>query len=190
MSDRIDLAAFPHDFLWGTATAAYQIEGAVAEDGRSPSIWDTFSHTPGKVAGNDNGDVACDHYHRWSEDIGLMRQLGTNAYRLSIAWPRVVPGGDGPVNPKGLAFYDELIDGLLEAGITPPSPSTTGTSPRPCRTGAAGRSGRPPSRSPSTPRSWPNASATASPTGPPSTSPSARPGSATWKAGWHPASPT
>lgn len=90
VSDRIDLAAFPHDFLWGTATAAYQIEGAVAEDGRAPSIWDTFSHTPGKVAGNDNGDVACDHYHRWREDIGLMRQLGTNAYRLSIAWPRVL----------------------------------------------------------------------------------------------------
>ncbi|MFE7859251.1 GH1 family beta-glucosidase [Streptomyces sp. NPDC057403] len=119
MSDRIDLAAFPRDFLWGTATAAYQIEGAVAEDGRSPSIWDTYSHTPGKVEGNDNGDVACDHYHRWREDIGLMRRLGTNAYRLSVAWPRVVPGGDGPVNPKGLAFYDQLIDALLEAGITP-----------------------------------------------------------------------
>ncbi|MFI6560489.1 GH1 family beta-glucosidase [Streptomyces sp. NPDC050534] len=119
MSDRIDLAAFPHDFLWGTATAAYQIEGAAAEDGRAPSIWDTYSHTPGKVAGNDNGDVACDHYHRWREDIGLMRQLGANAYRLSVAWPRVMPGGDGPVNPKGLAFYDELIDALLQAGITP-----------------------------------------------------------------------
>jgi beta-glucosidase len=119
VSDRIDLAALPHDFLWGTATAAYQIEGAVAEDGRSPSIWDTFSHTPGKIARGDNGDVACDHYHRWPEDIGLMRRLGTNAYRLSIAWPRVVPGGNGPVNPKGLAFYDELIDGLLEAGIAP-----------------------------------------------------------------------
>ncbi|ALV32370.1 GH1 family beta-glucosidase [Streptomyces sp. CdTB01] len=119
MSDRIDLAAFPRDFLWGTATAAYQIEGAVAEDGRSPSIWDTYSHTPGKVEGDDNGDVACDHYHRWREDIGLMRRLGTNAYRLSVAWPRVAPGGDGPVNPKGLAFYDELIDALLEAGITP-----------------------------------------------------------------------
>ncbi|MFE8957656.1 GH1 family beta-glucosidase [Streptomyces iakyrus] len=115
----IDLAALPHDFLWGTATSAYQIEGAVAEDGRSPSIWDTFSHTPGKTAGGDHGDVACDHYHRWREDIALMRRLGVNAYRLSIAWPRVVPGGDGPVNAKGLAFYDELIDGLLEAGITP-----------------------------------------------------------------------
>ncbi|SOE07920.1 GH1 family beta-glucosidase [Streptomyces sp. Ag109_G2-15] len=119
MSERIDLAALPHDFLWGTATAAYQIEGAVAEDGRSPSIWDTFSHTPGKIANDDNGDVACDHYHRWREDIGLMRQLGTDAYRLSVAWPRVLPGGDGPVNPKGLAFYDELVDALLEAGITP-----------------------------------------------------------------------
>ncbi|MFK0108412.1 GH1 family beta-glucosidase [Streptomyces sp. NPDC091217] len=115
----IDLAALPHDFLWGTATAAYQIEGAVAEDGRSPSIWDTFSHTPGKIANDDNGDVACDHYHRWREDIGLMRELGANAYRLSVAWPRVLPGGDGPVNAKGLNFYDELIDGLLAAGITP-----------------------------------------------------------------------
>ncbi|WP_369226791.1 GH1 family beta-glucosidase [Streptomyces sp. R39] len=115
----IDLAAIPHDFLWGTATAAYQIEGAVTEDGRGPSIWDTFSHTPGKIAGDDNGDVACDHYHRWREDIELMRQLGTNAYRLSVAWPRVRPGGDGPFNARGLDFYDELIDVLLAAGITP-----------------------------------------------------------------------
>jgi beta-glucosidase len=119
VSEPLDLTAFPHDFLWGTATSAYQIEGAVAEDGRSPSIWDTFSHTPGRIAGDDHGDVACDHYHRWREDIGLMKRLGTNAYRLSVAWPRIMPGGDGPVNAKGLAFYDELIDGLLEAGITP-----------------------------------------------------------------------
>jgi beta-glucosidase len=114
-----DLAALPQDFAWGTATSAYQIEGAVAEDGRSPSIWDTFSHTPGRIAGDDHGDVACDHYHRWREDIALMKQLGTNAYRLSVAWPRVVPGGDGEVNAKGLDFYDQLVDGLLEAGITP-----------------------------------------------------------------------
>jgi beta-glucosidase len=114
-----DLAALPHDFAWGTATSAYQIEGAVAEDGRSPSIWDTFSHTPGRIDHDDNGDVACDHYHRWREDIALMKQLGTNAYRLSVAWPRVVPGGDGPVNARGLDFYDQLVDGLLEAGITP-----------------------------------------------------------------------
>ncbi|MEU6402393.1 GH1 family beta-glucosidase [Streptomyces sp. NPDC046985] len=115
----IDLAALPHDFLWGTATSAYQIEGAVAEDGRSPSIWDTFSHTPGKIDNDDHGDTACDHYHRWPEDIELMRRLGVNAYRMSVAWPRVKPGGDGPVNAKGLAFYDELVDRLLEAGITP-----------------------------------------------------------------------
>ncbi|MGW0687589.1 GH1 family beta-glucosidase [Streptomyces sp. NPDC002754] len=115
----LDVSDFPHDFLWGTATSAYQIEGAVTEDGRAPSIWDTFAHTPGRTDGGDHGDIACDHYHRWREDIGLMRQLGTNAYRLSVAWPRVVPGGSGPANPKGLAFYDELIDTLLAAGITP-----------------------------------------------------------------------
>ncbi len=119
MTDFSDLAAFPSDFAWGTATSAYQIEGAVSEDGRSPSIWDTFSHTPGKIDNGDHGDTACDHYHRWREDIALMKQLGTNAYRLSVAWPRVVPGGAGPVNVKGLDFYDALVDGLLEAGITP-----------------------------------------------------------------------
>ncbi|MFJ2740664.1 GH1 family beta-glucosidase [Streptomyces sp. NPDC087440] len=119
MPASIDLAAFPPGFSWGTATAAYQIEGAVAEDGRSPSIWDTFSRTPGKVANGDTGDVACDHYHRWPEDIALMKQLGVDTYRLSVAWPRVVPGGDGPVNKKGLDFYDRLIDGLLDAGIKP-----------------------------------------------------------------------
>jgi beta-glucosidase len=114
-----DLTSLPADFTWGVATASYQIEGAVNEDGRSPSIWDTFSHTPGKIEGNDNGDIACDHYHRWPEDIALMKELGVNAYRFSVAWPRVVPGGDGPVNPAGLAFYDRLVDALLEAGITP-----------------------------------------------------------------------
>ncbi|MET9426433.1 GH1 family beta-glucosidase [Streptomyces sp. NPDC003036] len=119
MSDSIDLAAFPPDFVWGTATSAYQIEGAVAEEGRAPSIWDTFSHTPGKVDNDDHGDEACDHYHRWPEDIALMRSLGTNAYRMSIAWPRVLPVGDGPVNAAGLDFYDRLVDGLLGAGITP-----------------------------------------------------------------------
>lgn len=114
-----DLHALPAAFTWGVATAAYQIEGAVAEDGRSPSIWDTFSHTPGKVDGGDTGDIACDHYHRVPEDIGLIKQLGADAYRFSIAWPRVVPGGDGPVNKAGLDFYDRLVDGLLEAGVTP-----------------------------------------------------------------------
>ncbi|MEV7490992.1 GH1 family beta-glucosidase [Streptomyces anulatus] len=114
-----DLNALPADFTWGVATAAYQIEGAVAEDGRSPSIWDTFSHTPGTIDGGDTGDVACDHYHRVPEDIGLIKQLGADAYRFSVAWPRVVPGGDGPVNKAGLDFYDRLVDGLLEAGVTP-----------------------------------------------------------------------
>jgi beta-glucosidase len=115
----LDLAAFPADFTWGTATSAYQIEGAVAEDGRAPSIWDTFSHTPGRVDNDDHGDIACDHYHRWPEDIALMRELGTDGYRMSVAWPRVLPGGDGPVNAAGLDFYDRLVDGLLAAGITP-----------------------------------------------------------------------
>ncbi|MFJ9977828.1 GH1 family beta-glucosidase [Streptomyces cyaneofuscatus] len=114
-----DLNAFPADFTWGVATAAYQIEGAVTEDGRSPSIWDTFSHTPGKVDNGDTGDIACDHYHRVPEDIGLIKQVGADAYRFSVAWPRVVPGGDGPVNKAGLDFYDRLVDGLLEAGVTP-----------------------------------------------------------------------
>jgi beta-glucosidase len=114
-----DLNALPADFTWGVATAAYQIEGAVAEDGRAPSIWDTFSHTPGKIDNDDNGDVACDHYHRVPEDIGLMKQLGVDAYRFSLAWPRIVPDGNGQVNKAGLAFYDRLVDGLLEAGITP-----------------------------------------------------------------------
>ncbi|MGW2014668.1 GH1 family beta-glucosidase [Streptomyces sp. NPDC001927] len=115
----LDLGAFPAGFSWGTATSAYQIEGAVAEDGRGPSIWDTFSHTPGTIDNGDHGDVACDHYHRWPEDIALMRGLGVDAYRLSIAWPRVLPAGDGALNAPGLDFYDRLVDGLLDAGITP-----------------------------------------------------------------------
>jgi beta-glucosidase len=109
----------PERFRWGVATAAYQIEGAAAEDGRGPSTWDVFSHTPGRVRDGHTGDVACDHYHRWPEDVALMAGLGVDAYRLSIAWPRVQPSGSGPVNPKGLDFYDRLVDGLLAAGITP-----------------------------------------------------------------------
>jgi beta-glucosidase len=114
-----DLSVLPDGFTWGVATSAYQIEGAVAEGGRSPSIWDTFSHTTGKVAGGDTGDVACDSYHRWPEDLGLMKELGVGAYRFSIAWPRVMPGGGGPVNAAGLDYYDRLVDALLAAGITP-----------------------------------------------------------------------
>jgi beta-glucosidase len=107
------------DFRWGAATAAYQIEGAVAEDGRSPSIWDTFCRVPGAIDNGDTGDIACDHYHRWPEDIGLMRRLGLDSYRFSIAWPRVLPDGTGRVNAAGLDFYDRLVDSLLDAGVTP-----------------------------------------------------------------------
>ncbi|TMS00806.1 GH1 family beta-glucosidase [Nonomuraea basaltis] len=106
-------------FLWGTATAAYQIEGAAAEDGRGVSVWDTFSHEPGRTRDGHTGDVACDHYHRWPEDLGLMSGLGVNAYRFSIAWPRVQPLGTGEVNAKGLDFYERLVDALLERGIQP-----------------------------------------------------------------------
>lgn len=111
--------SFPAEFTWGAATASYQIEGAVAEDGRSPSIWDTFSHTPGMVVGDDTGDVACDHYHRVAEDVAIMGDLGIDAYRFSVAWPRIIPGGTGSVNQKGLDFYSRLVDTLLERSITP-----------------------------------------------------------------------
>ena len=110
---------FPDDFLFGSATASYQIEGAVDEDGRGPSIWDTFSHTPGKVWNGDTGDVADDHYHRLDADLDLMAELGLEAYRFSIAWPRIQPAGSGPVNRAGLDFYSRLVDGLLERGIRP-----------------------------------------------------------------------
>ena len=110
---------FPADFLWGVATAAYQIEGAVDEDGRGPSTWDTFCATPGKVLNGDSGAVATDHYHRYPEDVALMRELDIGAYRFSVAWPRVVPAGSGAVNPAGLDFYDRLVDELCAAGIAP-----------------------------------------------------------------------
>jgi beta-glucosidase len=110
---------FPPGFTWGAATASYQIEGAWNEDGKGESIWDRFSHTSGKVLNGDTGDVACDHYHRWQEDLGLLKTLGVNAYRFSLAWPRLLPDGTGAANEKGLAFYDRLVDGLLEAGIQP-----------------------------------------------------------------------
>ena len=110
---------FPDGFIWGAATASYQIEGAHDEDGRSPSIWDTFARTPGKVLGGDTGDVACDHYHRYAEDVALMSDLGLDAYRFSVAWPRVIPTGTGAVNRAGLDFYSRLVDRLLEHGIRP-----------------------------------------------------------------------
>jgi len=113
------VADLPPAFTWGVATSAYQIEGAVAEDGRTPSIWDTFSRKPGAVRDADNGDVACDHYHRMPQDVALIKSLGVDAYRFSVAWPRVQPGGRGPANPAGLAFYDRLVDELLAAGVDP-----------------------------------------------------------------------
>ena len=110
---------FPPEFLWGAATASYQIEGATGADGRGPSIWDTFSHTPGAVLNGDNGDIACDHYHRMDEDLDLLADLGVRAYRFSVAWPRVIPTGTGAVNQAGLDFYRRLVHGLRERGIEP-----------------------------------------------------------------------
>ena len=110
---------FPPRFIWGAATAAYQIEGAAAEDGRTPSIWDVFSHTPGKVANGETGDVAADHYHRYRDDVALMADLGIAAYRFSVSWPRVMPGGGVAINRKGIDFYSRLVDELLGAGIAP-----------------------------------------------------------------------
>jgi beta-glucosidase len=110
---------FPNGFVWGAATSAYQIEGAWNEDGKSESVWDRFTHTPGKIEDGTNADLACDHYHRWRDDIAVMKSLGLRAYRFSIAWPRILPDGVGKVNQAGLDFYSRLVDGLLEAGITP-----------------------------------------------------------------------
>ncbi len=112
-------AAFPANFVWGSATASYQIEGAVREDGRGPSIWDTYSHTPGKTSEGDTGDIACDHYHLYKQDVALMREIGLDSYRFSIAWPRIIPTGRGVVNQKGLDFYDRLVDELLKNDIQP-----------------------------------------------------------------------
>lgn len=112
-------SSFPQDFLWGAATSSYQIEGGWNADGKGPSIWDCFSHTPGKTHNGETGDVACDHYHRFREDVALMKELGIQSYRFSINWPRVLPQGQGRVNQAGLDFYSRLVDALLEAGIQP-----------------------------------------------------------------------
>src|SRR5690554_743238 len=109
----------PNDFLWGVSTASYQIEGAVTEGGRGASTWDAFSHTPGRTLNGDTGDVACDHYHRYPEDVALMKELGVDAYRFSFAWTRIQPEGKGRANKEGLDFYDRLVDALLAAGIQP-----------------------------------------------------------------------
>jgi beta-glucosidase len=116
---RADMSSFPDDFIWGAATASYQIEGAADADGRGESVWDRFSATPGKVRGGDSGAIACDFYHRYPDDVALMSELGLDAFRFSIAWPRVLPEGRGRVNPAGLDFYDRLVDELLGRGIQP-----------------------------------------------------------------------
>src|SRR5215468_5888463 len=118
--DRLSpIATLPPSFRWGVATSAYQIEGAVDEDGRTRSIWDTFCEVPDAIAKGDTGEVACDHYHRMPQDVALIRDLGVDLYRFSVAWPRVQPRGRGPVNPAGLAFYERLTDELLANGIEP-----------------------------------------------------------------------
>ena len=113
------MQSFPEGFLWGTATSAYQVEGAVHDAGRGESIWDRFAHTPGAIHNNENGDIACDHFHRFQDDIRLMKELGYSAYRFSIAWPRIFPAGRGTLNSQGLDFYSRLTDCLLENNITP-----------------------------------------------------------------------
>ena len=114
-----NVQTFPEGFNWGVATSSFQIEGAAAEDGKSPSTWDTFVHTPGQVADGSNADVACNSYHLWPEDVRCMRDLGVKTYRFSLSWPRLIPSGRGQINAKGLDYYSALIDGLLDAGITP-----------------------------------------------------------------------
>jgi beta-glucosidase len=111
--------SFPKEFLWGTATSSYQIEGGWKEDGKGESIWDRFTHTPGRIVDGSTGDVACDHYHKYGEDVALMRELGLQAYRFSVSWPRILPLGRGELNTRGLDFYSRLTDTLLEAGIQP-----------------------------------------------------------------------
>jgi beta-glucosidase len=111
--------SFPEGFVWGAAASSYQIEGAAQEDGKGLSIWDTFCQKTGTIWNGQSGDTACDHYHRYEEDVSLMKQIGLQAYRLSVSWPHVVPQGTGPINPKGLEFYDRLTDKLLAAGISP-----------------------------------------------------------------------
>ncbi len=119
MTGSLDPSAFPADFLWGAATSSYQIEGATSEGGRAPSIWDTFSRAPGTTVHGDTGEIACDHYHRWSQDLDLVRDIGLTAYRLSVSWARLQPTGHGPLNPEGVAFYRAVLGRLREYGIRP-----------------------------------------------------------------------
>ena len=130
---------FPKDFVWGVATASYQVEGAANEDGRGPSVWDTFCKKKGAVFEGHTGETACDHYHRYKEDVALMKTLGVKSYRFSVSWTRVLPNGIGAVNGKGLDFYNRLLDELGKAGIAPMlHDSSTGTTRRRCTSAAAG----------------------------------------------------
>ncbi|HUX82111.1 MAG TPA: GH1 family beta-glucosidase [Halothiobacillus sp.] len=119
MAGQIPNYPFPPDFVWGVATSSFQVEGAAREDGKGPSIWDEFCRIPNAIADHSNGDVACDHYHRWAEDLDLIVGLGVDAYRFSVSWPRIRPAGAGTWNEKGMAFYDRLVDGLMARGIKP-----------------------------------------------------------------------
>ena len=151
---------FPQGFTWGAATAAYQIEGAAGADGRGLSVWDTFSRTPGKVRGGDTGDIACDAYHRYREDVAMMASLGLDAYRFSVSWPRIQPAGRGAANQRGLDHYRALLDELAGHGI-----AAAVTFRKPFRTRAAGRCATPLSASPSTQASSPRRWGTGSPAG-------------------------
>ena len=153
---------FPKDFIWGCASSAYQVEGAWNEDGKGLSIWDTFVHTPGKIANGETGDITVDHYHRYKEDVALMKELGLDAYRFSISWSRILPDGTGTVNQAGLDFYDRLVDELLEKKIEPYVCLFHYDLPQASRIKAAGPTGIPPTPSPNMLTSWPNTSATAS----------------------------
>ena len=157
-------SSFPEGFLWGSATASYQVEGAVKADGRGTTIWDTFAHTPGKVHAGDTGDVADDYYHRYKQDIALMKSLGLKACRFSIAWSRIFPLGTGAPNLKGLDFYHRMVDASSKPASPPTAPCTTGISPSSSRITAAGRIKTPPKPSPTTPDTLPASSPTKSPT--------------------------
>jgi beta-glucosidase len=148
--------SFPDDFVWGCASSAYQVEGAWNEEGKGPSIWDTFVHTPGKIANGETGDITVDHYHRYKEDVALMKELGLRAYRFSTSWARILPNGTGSVNQAGLDFYDRLVDELLEKKIY--ACSTTIFHKR-SRIMAAGPTGIPPTPFPNMLISWPYISA-------------------------------
>ena len=152
---------FPKGFYWGVATSSYQIEGAWNEDGKGESIWDRFAHTPGKIKNNDTGDIANDHYHRYKEDVALMKNIGANAYRFSVAWPRIFPDGVGQPNAKGIDFYKRLTDELQAAGIEPFATLYHWDLPQVCRTSMAAGSRRTrPRPSPTMPGMSRNSSAT------------------------------